>query len=265
MLGQALDPRVQIADLLRQRRFTALAKQLRTWSLLLRRPWMHLFLDAVLLHLPLSIRAGNTEIAKVEPWVNRQFARRQRLSARQLDVAEGSWLWLPSVRDWFQTLMTLTRLMTKTRPSTGETRYPYLDKKLVEFLMSIPTEQLLRPGHRRSLMRRALAGLLPPEILARRTKSSATRYFSVALEKHWATLERILRSPFISRLGYINQDQFHTSLLDAKNGNLPAYFLRLSKALSLEFWLRDAVARGVVSVEPGVQATLETKFVESST
>ncbi len=135
--------------------------------------------------------------------------------------------------------MTLTRLVTKIGPSTEETRYPYLDQKLVEFLVSIPLEQLLRPGHRRSLMRRALADLLPPEILERRTKGTVSHYYPVAFEKHWNKLEDILRSPLISHLGYVNQEQFHTSLLEAKTGKLRPYFLRLSRELSWELWLRD--------------------------
>ena len=37
-----------------------------------------------------------------------------------------------------------------------EARYPYLDQNLIEFILSIPADQLLRPGERRSLMRRSL-------------------------------------------------------------------------------------------------------------
>jgi asparagine synthase (glutamine-hydrolysing) len=263
MLGQALDPQIQLADLLRQARFSELGRLLRAWSLLSRRPWIHLFLDAFLAQLPVSIRARTSKSAKVAPWVNGKFARRQRLAARQLDVAEGSWFWLPSVQDWFYTLLTLARGASKVLPSTEETRYPYRDQRLVEFLISIPTEQLLRPGQRRSLMRRALDGLLPPEILARVTKHGSDRYFSAALEKYWDKLETILRSPVISRLGYINRDQFHASLLDAKNGNIPRHCPQLIKALSWELWLREAIARDVVSVQFGVPVPLGGDLVQS--
>jgi asparagine synthase (glutamine-hydrolysing) len=249
LLGQALDPRVSIADLLRGFRFREFGRQLLAWSLLLRRPGMHLLFEAFLLQMPATFRARIADIAKVEPWVNRTFARRQRLSARQLD-AEGSWLWAPGVRDCFQTVMTLGRQLTKMRPSTEETRYPYLDQRLVEFLTSIPLEQLLRPGERRSLMRRALAGLLPPELLARRTKSTGGRAVAVTLEKHWQALESVLADPVLARLGYIDRSHFHATLSDMKNGNLPLYFLRATRALSWELWLRDAIHRGVVSNLP---------------
>jgi hypothetical protein len=68
----------------------------------------------------------------------------------------------------------------------------------------------------------------------------------VALQEHWNTLAPILHSPLTARLGYINQRRFYTSLLDAKNGNLGRYFLRLIRALSWELWLRDVIAREIV-------------------
>jgi asparagine synthase (glutamine-hydrolysing) len=247
MLGQALDPRVQLADLLRQLNVKDLGRQLWAWALLLRRPWVQLAWDAFLLQLPASIRCRVAASSRIEPWINQGFARRQQLPIRQLDAAEGPWHWRPSVRDSYQTFRMLSRQMTHAHPSSGETRYPYLDQNLCEFLMSIPTEQLLRPGQRRSLMRRSLGQFLPAEIATRRTKSSGSRYFSVALQKHWADLEAVLASPIIGKLGYINQLPFLSALANAKNGKLSLYFLRLMKALSWELWLRYAISKGVIS------------------
>jgi asparagine synthase len=52
-----------------------------------------------------------------------------------------------------------------------EKRYPYLDRDLLEFVYAIPREQLVRPGQRRSLMRRALIGIVPDVILQRKRKA----------------------------------------------------------------------------------------------
>lgn len=245
MLGQALDPRIQLADLLRQCRLKGLGSQLLAWSLLLRRPIMHLFTDALLLQLPHSIRAGCSEIAQLEPWVNPRFADAHSLKILQLEAAEAPWFWRPGARDWYQTIMTLTRLMSSARPSGEETRYPYLDRDLVEFLISIPTEQLLRPGHRRSLMRRSLSSLLPRDVLERRTKVNSSRYFCAALDKHWSSLESILQHPLIAQLGYVKQPEFYAALRSAKHGDIPNHFLRVIRALSWELWLRESVSRGV--------------------
>jgi len=148
-------------------------------------------------------------------------------------------------------------------PSTEETRYPYLDKKLVEFLSSIPTEQLLRPGHRRSLMRRALADLLPHEILTRRTKGTASHYIPAALKKYWNELETILQSPVLSHFGYINQEQFLAALIAAKHGYLTPNYLRLSRALSWELWTREVVGRRLVSVQPELSLASGSSMAQS--
>lgn len=255
MLGQALDPRIQIADKILRFRVVALTKQLADWSLLLRQPWVHLLIHALVLTLPRSVRASVCSGGHAEPWMNPLFARTHRWETRQLDAAEGAWYWLPSIRDSFQTVMTLRRQMAHTHPSTHQTFYPFLDQTLVEFLSAIPTEQLLRPGHRRSLMRRALADLLPAEILSRRTKSGPGRCYAITLQNHWSTVEQVLRSPLISRMGYVNEGNFRASIAAVKNGQFPHNLLRLLRALSLEVWLKDVVSRGVISADTSTRST----------
>jgi asparagine synthetase B (glutamine-hydrolysing) len=61
------------------------------------------------------------------------------------------------------------------RATIMKARYPFLDKDLVNYLFSIPREQILRPGRRRSLMRRALANIVPHEVLERRRKAYQLR------------------------------------------------------------------------------------------
>lgn len=249
LLGQALDPRIQIADCLHDFHLKGAADQIGAWSLLLRRPRFHLLVDAALLQLPGSIRASLLLGKRPESWLNPRFAYRHRLAIRQLPAVEGSWAWAPSLRDWFQTYRNLTRQISASRGLREETRYPYLDQDLVEFLVSIPTKQLLRPGDRRSLMRRALARILPATISARRTKSTGGRSIAVTLQRHWPSLQNILNSSLICQLGYVHAKELHTSLLNIKNGNLGPTFLRTMRALSLELWLRAMIERGTIKVE----------------
>ena len=249
MLGQALDPRVQLSDLIRELRFHRLANQLTTWSLLMRTPWIHLSVDAFLMLLPVELRSTAFAGARTLPWLNKTFARRQRISARLLDAAEGPWYWPAGIRDRFHTWMVLTRQLTQTLPSDFEIRYPYLDQQLVEFLLSVPLGQLLRPGERRSLMRRSLADLLPPEILTRSTKSRAGRYFSALLEQHWVALEDVLRAPLLVEMGYLSPAPFRAALKDMKNGLLGPDSLQLVRALYSELWLRHPVVQRVFGLE----------------
>ena len=257
LLGQTLDPCVQMADLLVQARLADFFSHLVAWSLLKRRPLIQLLTHTLRVLLPSSLRVMTTTQAQMPPWVNSKLTRRHKLSNRLLSAAEGSWSWLPSARDSYQTHASLARQMTQTSPSVEEVRYPYLDQDLVEFLFAIPTTQLLRPGQQRSLMRRAFAALLPPEISGRRTKASTGRCIPLTLEKHWGELERIFSTSLTSRLEYIDEASFRAALIETKSGHLSHHTGRLVRALSLECWLRQAAERGVVA-SPDLNTKMES-------
>lgn len=246
--GQALDPRIQLADMLVHFRFSRVLSQLRDWSLLLKWPWLQLLGDTLLELMPLTMRARLRGRGQLEPWVNRRFAGQYGLSNRQMEDTEGVWFWRPAVRDSAQTIMTLSRRMSSSPPGLYEQRSPYLDQQLVEFLTAIPLDQLLRPGQRRLLMRGALKDILPAATLTRQTKSSGSRFYCVTLQKHWNDLEQVLSSPVVSQLGYVDRDRLHTALFMMKNGQIPAHPVRLLKVLSLELWLRAAMEHGVIAI-----------------
>jgi len=207
---------------------------------------------------PMQIRARLVARGRLQPWVDRHFARKYRMRTRQIENVEGVWFWRPGPRDAAQTIMTLSRDLSYSSPSRIEQRYPYLDQTLVEFLTSIPLEQLLRPGNRRSLMRRALSSLLPAEVLQRKTKVSAARCFSLTLEKHWDKVEQSLISSLSSSLGYVDGIELRADLLKLRNGQVPLHLVRLLKALSLEFWLRDLDARGILAIRPSSLVSAHT-------
>lgn len=246
--GQTLDPHIFLADLLIGLQIVKFGKQLVAWSLKLRKPINILLFNAILQLLPTAVRSRFLERATLEPWVDLKFAQKQRLAIRQLAAVDDAWFFRPRVRDAAEGLAGLARLLTHTSPSLLEHRYPYLDQTLAEFLARVPLEQLLRVGERRSLMRRALAGMLPPEIVTRKSKAGAARCYSVALENHWSEIEDLYIAPLSGRLGYVDKIQTRKSLAAMKAGQVPHRFLRLMKALSLELWLREAQLRNVISV-----------------
>lgn len=249
MNGQALDPRVQMAELLLQFRWPEFAKQLTAWSLLLRRqPYIHLLFQTVLQLTPTHIRAKLTNQGAVPNWITRRFAGKHEMSARQMGVVDRAWFLRPAVRDAAHTVATLSRRLTCCGPSVIERRYPFLDQQLVEYLTSISLDQLIRPGQRRSLMRRALVSLLPREILDRKTKSLVGRFPSIMLQHHWNAMERMFPSLLVSRLGYVDQQRFREALIALKSGILPVLMLPLLNAIYLELWLRDMVTRDIISI-----------------
>ena len=261
--GQPLNIRIIMAELLIDLRLVELSGQLTTWSLLSGRPWMQLLIGSLIQLLPDSLRARLTEQGRIDHWVERQFARKHRLAARQVEAVKGLWPCRPSVRDSVQTILTLGRELTYETPSLMERRFPFLDQTLVKFMTTIPLDQLVRPGQRRSLMRRALSEFIPPEILVRKTKAAARRCYPLTLERHWSVVEELFSAPLTSRLGYVHADRVLHALRHLRDGHVTFYFGRLLSALSLELWLRDAHARGIISISPSVFPRVRREMVES--
>jgi asparagine synthase (glutamine-hydrolysing) len=55
--------------------------------------------------------------------------------------------------------------------------YPFFDKRIIEFCLAVPAEQFVKGGQPRSLLRRAMQGILPPKIQWRKDKHPYTPDF----------------------------------------------------------------------------------------
>jgi asparagine synthetase B (glutamine-hydrolysing) len=198
---------------------------------------------------PASLGQYFAKEAKIEPWIRKDFAQRTGLALRQMDVAEHFGLWLPTRRSYIAGVLTMANNLAKY-PSATETleeaRYPFLDQDFLEFVLSIPAEQMLRPGERRSLMRRSLAGIVPQEILSRRTKQVGQRTPMLVLEKSWDELQNIFQTSLSSRLGFIHEAPMLKTINDTRAGKDTA-MVRVLWTISLEYWLRDLAARELLA------------------
>ena len=137
--------------------------------------------------------------------------------------------------------------VSATGPGLEETTYPYLDQNLIEFVLATPADQWLRPGERRSLMRRSLAGIVPGEILARRTKQFGSRTAAVMLDQHWGEIQAIYYTSISSRLGYVDDTELLKVVSDIRAGKT-APIVRVLWTISLEIWLRNLVRRGLLEI-----------------
>jgi asparagine synthase (glutamine-hydrolysing) len=245
-MGGVPNPHPYLADLILQGSLITFARTLIKWSLVKRRPWVRLFGQTLLELLPAGVRQYLAKEAKVENWIDEQFASRTNIRRRLVTVDQYFGLWLPTRRSYMGGVELMARNVSK-RPTHifEEARFPYLDQNLLEFILSIPTSQLLRPGERRSLMRRALAGIVPAEILARKTKSVSARWPILIIERHLSTLRDVFASPLSAHLGYINKYRFLDALKEARDGK-EVHVVHLLGAISLEFWLRHLHSRHLI-------------------
>ena len=58
-----------------------------------------------------------------------------------------------------------------TASKSIEARYPFFDRRLMEFCLAIPLEQKFRQGYPRAILRHAMAGILPPKVQWRVSKA----------------------------------------------------------------------------------------------
>lgn len=248
LLGGVPDPTSQLADLVVLLHFNELWRQLMAWSSVKRIPWVQLLSRTLVGLLPRPLRALLSKNAQLPRWIDHSFARRYRLAERRLGPVAPSGFWLPSRREYAQTVSAMIRQMAQKLSVLNdpvEVRYPYLDQDLVEFLASIPASQLLRPGERRSLMRRAMVNFLPPEVAQRRSKALGSRLPILTLNSRRDDLEKLFASSISARSHYVDCDHFLQHLRATKPSSA-VQMIPVLRTISLELWLSDLLSRGLV-------------------
>lgn len=229
-MGGVPMPTSELADLASRVEIRKLARQLKMWALDKRRPWPHLFWETVRRFLPRAL-AGTPEHLRPAPWLHPGFIARHRSALAGYESRIRLFAPLPTFQEDLATLDALRRqLGADVLPSEPayEKRYPYLDRDLLEFLFAIPREQLLRPGERRSLMRRALAGVVPEEILNRKRKAFVVRRPLVGIADQFEALLQTLYPMIAASLGIVDPIAFRRELDTARagRGTLPIPLLR---------------------------------------
>jgi asparagine synthase (glutamine-hydrolysing) len=238
--GGVPTPIPELADLLASARFKALAHQLKVWALNKRQPWFHLLLDTAQAFLSPAL-VGLAEHNRPAPWLHGDFVKRHRAALRGYESRLKFFCSLPSFQENVAALDGLRRqLACLSLPSKPpfEQRYPYLDRDLLEFLFAIPREQLVRPGQRRSVMRRALVGIVPDEILNRKRKAFVVRTPMEAISTECASLVELTQHMVSSSLGIVDSKQLCEVLQNARRGQ-EVPIVPLMRTFSLETWLMN--------------------------
>ncbi len=120
-----------------------------------------------------------------------------------------------------------------------EPRYPYFDKRLVEFCYAIPDEMKFKNGWNRYILRVSMENILPKEIQWRPLK----KYFGSVLEKNFLLFEKnILDEIFCSNNpkieNYVNLDMLKLIYEKYNSGNENKNLEQLWSATLLHLWLQ---------------------------
>lgn len=249
VLGGVPTPIPELADLLAQLRLRALWKGSIAWAIAKRKPVLHLVRDTLSVFLPFQLLATNG-ITGPADWIDSSFLRRFPNPLRGYERRTTFAGPRPSFQGNLSALEGLQRQLASSalpKHPLYEKRYPYLDRDLLEFLFSVPREQLVRPNERRSLMRRALARIVPNIVLNRRSKAVVSRGPLYAIGRERDRLENTARNMLCSSLGFVDSRRFLQALETAAAGK-EIHVMFILRTLALEYWLRHLRNRGLLEV-----------------
>jgi asparagine synthase (glutamine-hydrolysing) len=258
VMGGVPTPTAELENLLARAQFGALARQLKIWALEKRRPWFHLFWEAARGFFPPAL-VSVPKYMRPAPWLQSSFVKRHWVALTGYPSRTKLFGSLPSFQENVDTFDALRRQLACTAlpfEPPFEKRYPYLDRGLLEFMFAIPREQLVRPTQRRSLMRRALVGIVPDEILNRKTKAFVARSPMVAISNDWAHFAGMTRNMLSSSLGIVDSERILEALHKVRRGE-ETPIITLRRTLCLEEWLNDLRISGIIALDTTLKPNLK--------
>jgi asparagine synthase (glutamine-hydrolysing) len=270
MLCSNPSPAPELGDLLVQRRLLHLHQSLKVWSRTSKKPYLALlWRDGVVPLLPTKLQVLFKPVVKLPSWFDAQFVARMNLHERRLGAPDVFGFYLPSGREQAAGFLSVIRVISKAsyRVRGGvEASHPYLHRPLVEFLQAIPFEQRVRPGESRSLMRRALIGLLPEKILKRQGKKGPDEALFRAVAKEWPRLQPLFKRARGCAAGYMDAKALQATLERVRHG-CERHSFAVIQTISLEFWLRALERRGLPARSAAVadQTSTQPLVVETAT
>ena len=266
-------PTPELQNYLARARFITLARQLKAWATKMRTRQLSLLSDAVREFLPLGFTYGKRNPVEGSPWFRDSFVRKNRLAL--LDYPSRLKLFgpLPSFQDHLINLNGERRILAHW-PILGypelhrEVRLPYVDRDLLEFIYAIPREKLVGVGKRRALMRAALVGIVPNELLNRKRiffvppQSSQEPKRDPAAE--WSRLGDLdFRHMVSGALGILDPTKFRKAVEKGRSGG-EGLAGGMVRTIELELWLRHVAARGVLTTSLPTEARAEGETQPSS-
>ncbi len=148
---------------------------------------------------------GRRPRSKEELWpacLSESFVRRVDLKARLGAAAGLDPLRVADDRAFHQQALASPmigrtfEILDKASAAAGiEARYPFFDLRLVEFCLGLPAADKLRYGEPRSIIRRALRGILPEDVRRRRSKANFMGELARGMAQDRQVLDALVTRP----------------------------------------------------------------------
>lgn len=134
-------------------------------------------------------------------------------------------------------LMGIAAEMRRARQHGIELRFPFRDRRLIEFALRVPADHLARPGWRKRLIWLAGEGWLPDAVRLRRRRSSLGPLFVRGLEREHGAVRRVLfgSGPQLWRR-WVEADRLNSFLETAGSGGAGLPSQVFWHCLAAEMW-----------------------------
>ena len=183
-------------------------------------------------------------------WVRPEFARRAGLAGRVRDREPRKIFGISARKDIYANLIgvpwywRLANWYDRSAAAFGiEVRHPFLDRRLFEYVLAIPPEQLFRLDSSKNLLRRSMVGILPERIRARAQKTGFQGFLDLALKtKSAGEIGEILTSLRCTDAGVVDRKKLRLAFLKYLDGKQDGSRGALWQTISLEVWLRRCEA-----------------------
>jgi len=204
---------------------------------------------------------GRSDGGSLPAWIAADFARRTNLEQRLqgapsrlrfldygrqdvYDAAVGFGTH-PYATQWYE---------RRPRQQPLDVRHPYLDRRLVEFVLSIPSRELISVAATKPLLRDAMRGYLPESVRQRADKTRLGRFVDLGLRDMEATQVRsLLQAPLAEELGYVDGERLRATYEQYRKQWPSAALRAVANPILFELWLRshyDSLLTGHTA-EPG--------------
>lgn len=119
-----------------------------------------------------------------------------------------------------------------------EPRHPFLDRRVIEFLIRVPPHLKFSGGYTKLLLREAMEGLLPDEVRLRVAKTHFLDVFKQGVQQEQGRIGTLLKEGYLVKAGWVREQSVKT-LLDRFLAGEPGLNSYLVALVTLEEWAGD--------------------------
>ena len=199
------------------------------------------------------IHGRPADAGALQTFLSPEFAKRLRLEERINSLIQTSRLCFVTAREKHRAMIMYPlyahalEAADKLSAAFGiEARYPFFDRRLIELCVSLPAGQKLSKGWTRSILRRAMAGILPETVQWRQSKANLSPNFYMRLvdQDNNAVSETLMKkSDHLEP--YVDLKSIREAYRQCQANPLRShdYSLNIFAAVNLGIWLQTAGVR----------------------